>query len=37
MNVKKGIGKNKKVKIISDGGIKFLGDAAKALAAGLML
>ena len=34
MNVKKGIGKNKKVKIISDGGIKFLGDAAKALAAG---
>ena len=29
MNVKKGIGKNKKVKIISDGGIKFLGDQLK--------
>ena len=26
--------KNKKVKIISDGGIKFSGDLAKALAAG---
>ena len=34
MEVKKGIKKNKKVKIISDGGIKFLGDAAKAIAAG---
>jgi len=34
MEVKKGIRKNKKVKIISDGGVKFLGDAAKALAAG---
>ena len=34
MEVKKGLKKNKKVKIISDGGIKFLGDAAKALAAG---
>ena len=26
--------KNKKIKIISDGGIKFSGDIAKALAAG---
>ena len=34
LDVKKGIKKNKKIKIISDGGIKFLGDAAKALAAG---
>ena len=34
MEVKKGIKKNKKIKIISDGGVKFLGDAAKALAAG---
>ena len=34
MDVKKGIKKNKKIKIISDGGVKFLGDAAKALAAG---
>ena len=34
MDVKEGIKKNKKIKIISDGGIKFLGDAAKALAAG---
>ena len=34
MEVKKGIRKNKNVKIISDGGVKFLGDAAKALAAG---
>ena len=34
MEVKKGIKKNKKVKIISDGGVKFLGDAAKAIAAG---
>ena len=34
MDVKKGIVKNKKVKIISDGGVKFLGDVAKALAAG---
>ena len=33
MDVKKYL-KNKKVKIISDGGIKFSGDAAKALAAG---
>ena len=33
MNVKKSM-KNKKIKIISDGGIKFSGDAAKALAAG---
>ncbi len=33
MNVKKGIG-NKKVSIIADGGIKFSGDIAKALAAG---
>ena len=33
MEVKKAI-KNKKVKIISDGGIKFSGDIAKALAAG---
>ena len=33
MNVKKVL-KNKKVKIISDGGIKFSGDIAKALAAG---
>ena len=33
MDVKKGVGKNK-IKIISDGGIKFLGDAAKAIAAG---
>ena len=33
LEVKKGI-KNKKVKIISDGGIKFSGDIAKALAAG---
>ena len=34
MEVKKGLKGNKKVKIISDGGIKFLGDAEKALAAG---
>ena len=34
MGVKKGIKKNKKTKIISDGGVKFLGDAAKAIAAG---
>ncbi len=33
MNVKSGV-KNKKVKIISDGGIKFSGDIAKALSAG---
>ena len=33
MNVKSGV-KNKNVKIISDGGIKFSGDIAKALAAG---
>ena len=33
MDVKKSV-KNKKIKIISDGGIKFSGDAAKALAAG---
>ena len=33
MNVKKAL-RNKKVKIISDGGIKFSGDIAKALAAG---
>ena len=33
INVKKSL-KNKKIKIISDGGIKFSGDAAKALAAG---
>ncbi len=33
LEVKKGI-KNKKVKIISDGGIKYSGDIAKALAAG---
>ena len=33
MDVKKSL-KNKKVKIISDGGIKFSGDIAKALAAG---
>ena len=33
MNVKKGIGKNK-IKLIADGGIKFSGDIAKALAAG---
>tara|TARA_B110001452_G_scaffold265544_1_gene270411 strand:- start:702 stop:1778 length:1077 start_codon:yes stop_codon:yes gene_type:complete len=33
LTVKKGI-KNKKVKIISDGGIKYSGDIAKALAAG---
>jgi len=33
IEVKKGI-KNKKIKIISDGGIKFSGDIAKALAAG---
>jgi IMP dehydrogenase len=33
LEVKKGV-KNKKVKIISDGGIKFSGDIAKALAAG---
>ena len=33
LNVKKGI-KNKKVSIIADGGIKFSGDIAKALAAG---
>ena len=33
MNVKKKL-KNKKIKIISDGGIKFSGDIAKALAAG---
>ena len=33
INVKKGL-KNKKVKIIADGGIKFSGDIAKALAAG---
>ncbi len=33
LNVKKGIGKNK-TKLIADGGIKFSGDIAKALAAG---
>ena len=33
LNVRKGI-KNKKVKIISDGGIKYSGDLAKAFAAG---
>ena len=33
MNVKSGVG-NKKVSIIADGGIKFSGDIAKALAAG---
>ena len=33
LNVKKGMGKNK-TKIIADGGIKFSGDIAKALAAG---
>ena len=33
MEVKKAL-KNKKIKIVSDGGIKFSGDAAKALAAG---
>ena len=33
LNVKNAV-KNKKIKIISDGGIKFSGDAAKALAAG---
>ena len=33
MNVKKGIGKNN-TKLIADGGIKFSGDIAKALAAG---
>jgi IMP dehydrogenase len=33
LEVKKGI-KNKKIKIISDGGIKYSGDIAKALAAG---
>ena len=33
MEVKKGL-KNKKIKIIADGGIKFSGDIAKALAAG---
>ncbi len=33
MNVKKALGKSK-IKIISDGGIKFSGDLAKALAAG---
>jgi IMP dehydrogenase len=33
MDVKKSL-KNKKIKIISDGGIKFSGDVAKALAAG---
>ncbi len=33
MNVKEAL-KNKKIKIISDGGIKFSGDIAKALAAG---
>ena len=33
MEVKSAL-KNKKVKIISDGGIKFSGDIAKALAAG---
>ncbi len=33
MNVRKSL-KNKNIKIISDGGIKFSGDAAKALAAG---
>ena len=33
INVKKGL-RNKKVKIIADGGIKFSGDIAKALAAG---
>ena len=33
MEVKKAL-KNKKIKIISDGGIKFSGDIAKALAAG---
>ena len=32
MDVKKAL--NKKIKIISDGGIKFSGDIAKALAAG---
>ena len=33
LNVKKGIGKSK-TKLIADGGIKFSGDIAKALAAG---
>ena len=33
MEVKKAL-KNKKIKIISDGGIKFSGDLAKAIAAG---
>ena len=33
IEVKKAL-KNKKIKIISDGGIKFSGDIAKALAAG---
>ncbi len=33
LNVKKGIGRNK-IKLIADGGIKFSGDIAKALAAG---
>ena len=33
MNVKSGVG-NRKVSIIADGGIKFSGDIAKALAAG---
>ena len=33
LSVKKGV-KNKKTKIISDGGIKYSGDIAKALSAG---
>ena len=33
LNVKKGIGKSK-TRLIADGGIKFSGDIAKALAAG---
>ena len=33
LDVKKGL-KNKKIKIIADGGIKFSGDIVKALAAG---
>ena len=33
LEVKKGV-KNRKTKIISDGGIKYSGDIAKALAAG---
>ena len=35
MSVKKAL-KNKKIKIISDGGIKFSGDIAKAIATGEM-